>query len=189
MKKQRRKGEDIYQLTVTKTQAQVIQRACEIAMRLGLGQLDYITDHIHHLPRLKTPKGPYASTQMEDMYTATEKVRRLLDEAIFAASGWKPGASYGIGSPELPATVTIAADIRDVIRHRLAYDALQPGDKPGSTVDFNTPMGWGNEPLVDICKLKKREPREKAKPSREVSGSGAGNPVEALSGGVGLRSP
>lgn len=164
--RRRRKGEETYHLTVTRKQAQVIQQACEVVMRLGLGQLDYIVDHIHHLPRLKTPKQPHDEAQMQEWYAATRRVRDLLDAVTFAASGWQPGTSYGIGSPELPPEATIAADIRDVIRHRLAHDRLQPGEKRGWTVDFDDPMHWGVEPLLDIRRPKKRKKTsEETKPS------------------------
>jgi len=164
-RRRRRKSEDTYHLIVTKKQAQVIQQACEVVMRLGLGQLDYITDHIYHLPRLKTPKQPHDEKQMQEWYAATRRVRDLLDAVTFAASGWQHGASYGIGSPELPPSVGIATDIRDVIRHRLAHDQLAPGEKRGWTVDFNEPMKWGSEPLIDIRRPKKRKKSEEAKPS------------------------
>jgi hypothetical protein len=155
-KPRRRKTQETYHLTVTKRQAQVIQSACELVMRLGLGQLDHVMDHILHLPKLRTPPSPRSEAATEEWYSSTKNVRDLLDAVTFAASGFAHGASYGIGNSALPPETTIAADIRDVIRHRLAYDGLQPGEKPGWTVNFHTPMGWGSEPLVSIRKAKTR---------------------------------
>ena len=163
--KYRRKSAETYHLIVTKRQAQVIQEACEVVMRLGLGQLDYVLPYLSHLPRLKTPSQPDDKEKKEERYSATARVVELLDAAIFVASGWQPGTSYGIGSQELPPSATIAADIRDVIRHRLAHDGLKPGEKPGWTVSFNTPMVWSNEPLIAIRRPTKRKTSEKTKPS------------------------
>lgn len=44
----------------------------------------------------------------------------------------------------------IAWDLMQVVRHRLAWDGLKPGEKRPITVDFDEPMKIGSEPLAKI---------------------------------------
>jgi hypothetical protein len=121
-----------YQLTVTEEQAVILSRACELIARC-------------HMP-MSTPRG-LRSTQI-----AEELVRRM--EASDAAiddddmEELRDAFLYVIGLYKIDHNN--AFDLYQVIRHRLAYDRLKPGEKPGIQVEYQPPFRMGSQPLAKI---------------------------------------
>ena len=123
----------MYQLTVTKDQAKVMQQALDLYTRILMGQL-------HMVP--ETVAREYGTFPE---YEQLERTMAELKDMLFPG---KPGqAAFGIGSPELADKAKISVDILDVIRHRIAWDENPEG---GLGVNFHSPMHWGTERLPEM---------------------------------------
>lgn len=124
-----------YKLELTAEQCQTLSTALELYGRIGLGQLEVVGEHMHHLHKNKTVK--------------TYEIRDLLADVKQRYAGFSLGASYGAGSREVPESFNQALDMYQVVRHRLAWDNHPDG---GFTTNFHEPMQFGKHKL---CKIKK----------------------------------
>lgn len=61
----------------------------------------------------------------------------LVNKVNCLVTGMHPNASWGISSPEISDRARIAFDLKQVVRHRLAWDANSEG---GIAVSFDRPM-------------------------------------------------
>lgn len=95
----------MYNITLSKEQLRVVDRALEIMVRLGLGQIHTAVD-LCYLFQTKDPK----------------KVKSLCDELQKELTGFEGGASWGIHSKEISDDYRIACDIEQVIRHQIHND-------------------------------------------------------------------
>jgi hypothetical protein len=94
-----------YNLSLTKKQAQVIEKALEIMTRMGIGQIDSAVD-LCYLFNMKDPK----------------KVRSLCNELKKELTGFESNTSWGIHNKEVSDDYRIAFDIRQVIQHQIFND-------------------------------------------------------------------
>jgi hypothetical protein len=136
-----------YTLTITESQARALLYATDLLQRVQLGQWREIIDW---LP-LKKPID----------YNELHQDQRIIGEILskHMIDGIDGGASsLGIGHPDLPKNNGVLYDLYCVIRRKLAVErAVEEGvieDKNVSrnqmpiTVDFDTPMKWGDEKLA-----------------------------------------
>lgn len=119
-----------YTLTLTKEQATVLEQAAELLARCSMGQLDHIL------------WGVYTVAALPNQEDARHQLERL-QYALF-------GTATGIANCD--AQGKRAWDLYQVIRQRLAVDALAPGEEPGPFVRYNAPMNTAGEPLASIEK-------------------------------------
>jgi len=125
-KKQRK-----YQVTLTETQLDAVQRGLEFYSRIAMGQFREISD--------KWMYGfdwPHEQTDYE-----RETLHRLGHKFV----DLPPNAYRGIA--QCPDVVCTAHDVYQVIRHRLSWDHEPKG---GHTVNFNEPLKCGPQPLCKI---------------------------------------
>lgn len=120
---------------LSEAQLRVLSDALDLYLRIRLGQLEEVID-----PWLFAKRGD----GLEQTAERLELARRLLPEFKYALTGFSSTASWGIGAEDLPDVARVAVDIKDVIRHHLAWERKPEG---GHTVDFHEPMHWGSEPL------------------------------------------
>lgn len=125
-----------YTLTITEEQANTLINALDLYQRIGMGQLE----EIKHTA-VPAPGHKYNWVEV-DQTMAILKLQLL---------GWPHiGTAHSILSPDLPDQFRVAWDIQQVVRHRLAYDGLKPGEKPGIYVYFDEPRRTSKEPLPEI---------------------------------------
>lgn len=125
-----------YTLKLTENQCRVVQSALDLYYRIGMGQIDEIRHFAVSAPGFKPN---------------LNEVDESLAVLKMALLGWKHlGTAHSIRSTELPDEMRVACDIHDVIRQRLAFDGLKPGDKPGFGVAFDPVRKKGKEPLARI---------------------------------------
>jgi hypothetical protein len=138
-----------YTLTITESQARALSFACDVLQRVQLGQWEEIVDW---LP-LKKPTD----------YTKLHADRRIIGSILSkhmvdGIDGY--GSSLGIGHPDLPKNNGVLYDLHCVIRRKLAVEQAVEEDiienenvsrnQMPITVDFDTPMKWGDEPLAKM---------------------------------------
>ena len=139
-----------YLLELTETQAQVIQKACDLLSRVESGQWHVAFDLL--------PKD--GKTDWKQWHDAKEEIKEIMKTVL------KDGidgvaCSFGVGSSQTPPSSDIAWDIHQVIRHRLAWeDAIEHGTVQSINdnrdwrsmmgVAYDPPMRFGPEPLAKI---------------------------------------
>jgi|SRR5665213_4026442 len=116
-----------YQITVTEEQAEILSRACELIARCNMP--------------MSTPRGLRSTQIAEDLVRRVEYPDGGMDKL-------REAFSYVIDFYKV--NHNDAFDMYQVIRHRLAYDRLKPGEKPGVTVDYQEPFRMGAQPLAKI---------------------------------------
>lgn len=123
---------------LNEAQMRIIADALELYTRIRLGQIEQVIE-------------PWRFAKRGDTFDQTPE---LLGDAEFqlgtfkaALTGFSPTASWGIGAEEVPNTARVAIDVRDVIKHFLAWERKPEG---GHSVDFHKPMHWGSEPLPTV---------------------------------------
>jgi hypothetical protein len=129
-----------YTLTINKEQARIICEALEVYSRLKHGQIDELRNLFGD--RWCEPNGSF-NWNSEYLFDALKGV-------IFPEL--EKNASYGVGNKIYPES-TVAWDIMQVLRHRLAWDRLRAEgrDRPEYWgVQYNVPMRFGSEPLAQI---------------------------------------
>ena len=132
-----------YALTLNEEQAKAVAAACELMMRLALGQTMTLGELLHGVSVLPTSR-PYPEPTLIDMEELTHSVRHLTQ---VVTGTWQGNASWGIGSANVNERARVVHDVMQVIRHRLAWDANPAG---GWTVNYDTPMKFSGQPLPEI---------------------------------------
>jgi hypothetical protein len=130
-----------YTLSMTSAQAGVVMLACELFMRMRMGQVHNCLSE--HLPW----SGNFVSQRHEALRATCRSLGRYLRDNINGYS-----SSYGVTSENLDPHAKVAADLHDVIRYRLAWDSVKDSREPGPFVQYDKPMHWGREPLATITK-------------------------------------
>ena len=120
-----------YTLTVTDKQALVIMDAVELLARVHMGQMESVVSEVA------------SPTQAADARDCADALKLAIYPEL------SPTAYYGIVSPELRKEARIAWDIFQVVRQRLALDALEPGERPNRMlVIYDDPLHASKEPLA-----------------------------------------
>lgn len=132
-----------FQIVMTDEHMEIVERALDLFTRVQLGQMEEVLDLFRWDGRKHKPgqeeTGPVT---LDDMRAADEHlncVKELL-------TGFSRGASWSIGSPEVPDAARVAYDVRQVMRQKRSYAKAPEG---GMTVNFDDPMRWGKLPLVE----------------------------------------
>ncbi len=128
-----------YTLTLTRSQAQSIARACETVARLQCGQIQellYVVDMMKPIDR-------------DLAYAQLDNVKATLFPELAR------NASYGVGNRQCGAEHDLLWDVYQVIRFKLAWDDIAEGKRKAADwgVDMNSPMRYGDEPLATIERL------------------------------------
>lgn len=144
----------MYQLTISKKQAEVISRACDVYARLLMGQMD---EAFQCMPLKKDVD-----------YMRFREIQRSLQEMlpevlIHEIDGF--ASSLGVSSLDLDVNSNIAVDIHQVIRYSLSMEeALEKGIISSKeerkwpemmTVNFDKPHKWSDEKLAVIERIEK----------------------------------
>lgn len=139
MKKQRK-----YTITITQTQAEVMNRALELYSRLKAGQLTELYFEFMN---------PAKSSRELFEVAAKDMKRSLWPDMEY-------NASKGIGQDTIESNGKgdIAWDMHEVLRHRLAWDkAGNPSQRDFKTMmghDYDKPYSWSGHPLAEIKEVK-----------------------------------
>jgi len=138
-----------YTLTITEKQARALMDATDLLQRVQIGQWREIEDN---LPLQK----PIDYQELRDDFQIIGAIlsKHMIDNIDGGAS------SLGVGHPELPESNGILYDLHRVIRRKLSVErAVEQGiienenvsrDKMPITVNFDTIMMWGTEPIAKI---------------------------------------
>jgi hypothetical protein len=138
-----------YTLTITEKQARALMDATDLLQRVQLGQWREIEDN---LPLQK----PIDYQELRDDFQIIGAIlsKHMIDNIDGGAS------SLGVGHPDLPESNGILYDLHRVIRRKLSVErAVENGiienenvsrNEMPITVDFDTIMMWGNEPLAKL---------------------------------------
>ena len=129
-----------YSLVVNVEQARVIREALEVYSRLKYGQISELRNLF--MDRWCAPDSRF-NWDNEWIFDA-------LKAMIFP--DLEKNAYYGVGNKVYPES-SVAWDVMQVLRHRLAWDRLKDEgkDKPEHWgVHYNEPMRFGTEPLAEI---------------------------------------
>lgn len=133
------------QITVSPSQAAMIEHACEFYARVVNGQFSEIGYQVS-LPLYRAHKG--YSYDHDEVNRHLYAARALL----FPELGADQGTHWGVGRNE---DSDLAWDIMQVLRHERWMH-----DNPGSTdcnVASHEPIQWGDEPLCTAKYVKKGE--------------------------------
>lgn len=126
----------MYQLTVTKEQAEIIRLSVEIYARLRMGQIRNVL--MDGLPER----------------FSWDKAEPIVEE--FRANLFPELARnqyYGVNHEE---KIDEAVDIYEVIRHQLAWDRVMESGRESPefhSVDHNEPFHWSDLPLPEIARI------------------------------------
>jgi hypothetical protein len=138
-----------YTLTITEKQARALMDATDLLQRVQLGQFREIEDN---LPLQK----PIDYQELRDDFQIIGAIlsKHMIDNIDGCSS------SLGVGHPELPESNGILYDLHRVIRRKLSVErAVENGiienenvsrNEMPITVDFDTIMMWGTEPLAKL---------------------------------------
>jgi len=138
-----------YTLTITEKQARALMDATDLLQRVQIGQWREIEDN---LPLQK----PIDYQELRDDFEIIGAIlsKHMIDNIDGGAS------SLGVGHPDLPESNGILYDLHRVIRRKLSVErAVEQGiienenvsrNKMPITVDFDTIMMWGTEPIAKI---------------------------------------
>ena len=138
-----------YTLTITEKQARALMDATDLLQRVQIGQWREIEDN---LPLQK----PIDYQELRDDFQIIGAIlsKHMIDNIDGGAS------SLGVGHPELPESNGILYDLHRVIRRKLSVErAVEQGiienenvsrNKMPITVDFDTLMKWGLEPIAKM---------------------------------------
>ena len=138
-----------YTLTITEKQARALMDATDLLQRVQLGQWREIEDN---LPLQK----PIDYQELRDDFQIIGAIlsKHMIDNIDGGAS------SLGVGHPDLPESNGILYDLHRVIRRKLSVErAVENGiienenvsrNEMPITVDFDTIMMWGTEPLAKL---------------------------------------
>lgn len=136
-----------YTLTITEEQARALQYATDVLQRIQLGQWREIVDW---LPIQKPID--YNELHQDQRIIGAILSKHMIDNIDGGAS------SLGVGHPDLPKSNGVLYDLYCVIRRKLAVErAVEEGlienenvsrNQMPITVDFDTPMKWGDQPLA-----------------------------------------
>jgi hypothetical protein len=124
-----------YSIVVDEAQARILSEALDLYVRIGIGQLTEVVRVYNY--EWKTP------------IPTVDRLVEIMNEAK-RVIGFGPGGSYGIHSANVHDVFRQAYDIRQVIRHRLAWDRTPSGD---FGVDFDTPQQTGKLPLPTTTRI------------------------------------
>ena len=138
-----------YTLTITEKQARALMDSTDLLQRVQLGQWREIEDN---LPLQK----PIDYQELRDDF---QIIGAILSKHMIG--GIDGGASsLGVGHPDLPESNGILYDLHRVIRRKLSVErAVEQGlienenvsrNEMPITVNFDTIMMWGIEPLAKI---------------------------------------
>lgn len=120
-----------YSLEVTEEHLQVLINALDLYTRVGIGQFEEVA---------RVYMGLGNSNRQLEYYLTAAKV----------SVGHPKNGSFGIHNPNVRDEFRQAFDIKQVIRHRLAWDRSPQG---GSGIDFFEPDNIGNIPAPKIDQI------------------------------------
>jgi hypothetical protein len=138
-----------YNLTITEKQARALMDATDLLQRIQLGQVREIEDN---LP-LKKP------IDYDEFHKDMKIIGAILSKHMIGEIDGN-SSSLGVGHQDLPESNGILYDLHRVIRRKLSVErAVEQGiienenvsrNQMPITVNFDTVMKWGTEPLAKI---------------------------------------
>jgi hypothetical protein len=139
-------SEHTFTITVNEKQARVLEQACDLMTRLGLGQVREVVDY---LPEGYTREGALLPT-IPDRDKILEHLLAIVHELGFHDFGH----SYGVGNKNVPPPAMVAYDLGAVLRN--AIHSLRTDADKHYSVWGDRPLHYGSEPLATV-KVEKKE--------------------------------
>lgn len=138
-----------YNLKIDEKQAHVLIKALDLYSRIKCGQIK----EVGHVLRWAICAGERTAPDTANMELADQLLDKV--QMLYFPELPLPGASYGIR--EAPGTdEKIAYDIQQVVRHRLAWDGVKPGEKPQGVWGYE-PWATSQHPLAKIEKAEEKQ--------------------------------
>lgn len=104
--------------------AHIINEALDLYIRIGLGQIGSISNHLHHFN------------------PCSYEISRLIESIKPDAIRLGCGCSLGITSKELPDRFRVACDILECLRNKVAWSEHPEG---GFGTQFQEPFHWSKQ--------------------------------------------
>lgn len=133
----------MYNLKISKKQAEIISKALDFYSRIGCGQMSEVLWH----PSVAKKMWVKDSNNLTENQWNNKVISQLLDNIKKIIWGYEPNEHGGITMAE--EDDKIAYDLHQVIRHKLAWEETPEG---GITVDFHKPMKYSEE--EELCEVK-----------------------------------
>jgi len=127
-----REEQSMYTLTLNEKQAEVLVAALDLYTRIGIGQFEEIVNVYDRAAKLPL-------VIRDGMRNGLNFAKQLV--------GHPKNGSYGIHHPDVDDDFRASYDLKQVIRHRLAWDRAPKG---GVQVDFDEPWAISKESLATI---------------------------------------
>lgn len=128
-------------ITVSSDKLDAVSQACEMLARLGMWQIELLLGYV------PLEFGEASSVALESAKQYARAMRALHTGMTGV------GCSYGIAQKEVPEICKIAFEIHQVIRHRMAWDALAREGKSEPVfplVVYDEPIKLTNVPLIKV---------------------------------------
>lgn len=122
-----------YTVTLTEKQIGVIQAACEVLARLGIGQFSDALDWL--------PTKPDYDRWHDDQIEISRILKRHMIDGIDGYS-----SNFSVHSPKVSESVRIAWDLYQVVRHRLSWDRAIAD---GYVASLDAPRNWNK--MLGVC--------------------------------------
>lgn len=134
-----------YNLKIDEKQAHVLIKALDLYSRIKCGQIKEVGNILRDAICAGEREGP----QVKNMELADQ----LLDKVamLYFPELPMPGASHSIRSAP-GVDERVAYDIQQVIRHRIAWDGVEPGKTPQGVWGYE-PSATAQHPLAKIEKV------------------------------------
>jgi len=137
-----------YHITLNEEQARITMLALDIYSRLGMGQLDTITEHPDLFSRIRKQQ----RIEAEIVRAELQHIKRVIFPELDPV-----GMCHSTSSREISDSNRVAYELLQVIRHRLSWDAA--GNPPARTSDmvgviYDDPMKTSKQPLPTIVAVK-----------------------------------
>lgn len=155
----KKENKHVYQLELTKRQAELLSYACDRFSRLIEGQDWSYQEMMEEAweKRCKEATGNFMDNEWDggwsNMRAETQELCKSIKKKYW---GLESNAMYGIHYDD---TSDILFSIHQVLRHQLWLD----GDRKFHGVDSDKPMCYGSEPLASISRTDKPTPKELVK--------------------------
>lgn len=127
-----------FTIELNEEQMRVMEDALNIYSRLGLGQLCIVAEFLDTAFYDKCKEKGINHWDMRQLWTD------VWAKTIF---GFSPGASYGIGHPEVPERCTVAYEMQKCIQNELSKDQTE------YSVWKNKPLKYSSEPLITVTEV------------------------------------
>lgn len=136
-----------YNLTLTQKQADMVQRALDFYVRIGMGQWHEFINVIDDMMM----RGMLPQSDFEKTRDVEDQLRSAINNAKLVHLGLHPNGGLGVGNQKIGDAIHSAYDLLVVLRNAIA----SAENHARHSVWNNKPLHYGNEPLALVTYTEK----------------------------------